>query len=100
MTEAYGDYWDRTDEIRELCLNCRYSDCFGHNGCPERTAIIARMKKQEAGRRMIKIGDEEKGITEWLSLYHVDWRTVNRYMRKNMCSRDEAVRALCKKKML
>lgn len=99
MTEAYGDYWDRTDEIRELCLNCRYPDCYGKDGCPERTAIIARMKEQEAGERLIRIGDEKRGITEWLRLYHISWKTVNRYRREHMCSRAEAVRALCENKI-
>ncbi len=158
MQETYGDYWDRTDEIRELCFNCKYPDCFGDDGCPERRAIVARMKEQEQGDKsrrlvgtqveidgdrrsladwcriygvkyqtawqrikkgmepeeaikgitsrggarnygqMIKIGDQKRGITEWLRMYRIDWKTVNRYTRKHGCSREEAVRALCEKK--
>ena len=87
------------DEIRELCLNCRYADCFGRDGCPERLKIIARLKKQEASGRMIRIGNEMRGITEWLRIYHISWKTVNRYTQEHMCSRVEAVRELCEKKM-
>lgn len=163
MTEVYGDAWDCTEEVREMCLNCKYPDCFGSDGCPERRALIAKLKAKESraakeegvfstrkktyemdGERrtlgewcrlygisyavawqrmqkgmdieravkdkvtrggarkhgqMIKIMGEEKGITEWLELYHVGWKTVNRYTKEHKCSRAEAVKALCERKM-
>lgn len=160
MKEIHGVIWDNEPEMMELCLNCKYEDCIGDEGCRERMAIISKMRGEAAeakGKRgnyserfvemdgetrpltewcriygvkyrtvwqrikkgwdaekaikenaskggarnygqMIRIGDEKKNITEWLREYHIGWKTINRYTRKNMCSRAEAVRALVEKK--
>lgn len=87
MTEIYGDYWDRTDEIRELCLNCRYADCFGDDGCPERLEIIERLKKQgdmlkinevryTAKGQEFEIDGIKKSLREWAEEYGIKYKTL------------------------
>lgn len=87
MSEIYGDAWDCTDQVRELCLNCKYPDCFGDDGCLERRKMVAKLKAIDAAwayrngafttrGKMYKIGDEEKTLSEWCKVYGQKYNNV------------------------
>lgn len=99
MSEIYGDYWDGTKEVRELCLNCKYPDCFGEFGCPERMEIIARKKKEDEYRmrmdgtftargKLYEMDGEEKTLNEWARQYGKKYSIVWQRLQKGMSLKD------------
>lgn len=95
MRETYGDYWDNTEQVRELCLNCKYKDCFGDDGCPERKKLIAKLKAIDDGwafrngtfsarGKVYEIGGEEKTLAEWCRAYGQKYGNVWTRMEAGM----------------
>lgn len=87
MVEIYGDVWDQAEEVRELCLNCKYADCFGNAGCPERQAIVERLKRQgdmqkisdvryTAKGQEFEINGVKKSLREWAEEYGLKYQTL------------------------
>lgn len=95
----YGDPMDNLPEVRELCLNCTYPDCFGEEGCAERQRLVAELRRKLFGDREkthIDFGASYtiNGVTmtghEWLERTGRKKSTV--YMRvKQGCTFEEAL---------
>ncbi len=99
MGEIYGDYWDSTKEVRELCLNCKYPDCFGEDGCPERKRLVARLKAIDnawalkngtfsAKGKMYELDGETKTLGDWCRAYGQKYATVWTRMQSGMSLKD------------
>lgn len=95
----YGDPMDNLPEVRELCLNCRYDDCFGQEGCAERQRLVADLRQKLFGDREKTHIDFDanytiNGVTmtghEWIR--SMGKKKTTMYMRvKHGCTFEEAL---------
>lgn len=85
----YGNAYDNLPEIRQMCLNCKYKDCVGHDGCKERQEIIMRIKgiEQEASvtcHDIFEINGVKKTLREWCREKGVYPQTIEKRLRRGL----------------
>ena len=90
----YGDPLDYMPEVMELCLNCRYADCFGQEGCSERQRLIRKIRAEIGAVNMDIVRPDLKaeytidGVTlsgwEWIRRRGLKPSTVYMRMLKGM----------------